>query len=143
MHKTAHNKTGSQIPSRRNSTASQNAAAECRSTERRWLTRISPLHRRLRWPGCVPNWETSNQRLWRCPGKSGPRRFPTKIVQRRSHGCRRRRDRKSTRLNSSHGYISYAVFCLKKKKQNSLEHGITYESDTIDRHCLFKRVEKT
>src|SRR2546429_6326369 len=29
------------------------------------------------------------------------------------------RDRKSTRLNSSHGYISYAVFCL-KKKTNSL-----------------------
>src|SRR2546422_1820694 len=26
-------------------------------------------------------------------------------------------DRKSTRLNSSHGYISYAVFCLKKKKR--------------------------
>src|SRR2546422_5437389 len=29
------------------------------------------------------------------------------------------RDRKSTRLNSSHGYISYAVFCLKKKKKNT------------------------
>src|SRR2546422_7994254 len=28
------------------------------------------------------------------------------------------RDRKSTRLNSSHGYISYAVFCLKKKKKS-------------------------
>src|SRR3989449_7624437 len=28
-------------------------------------------------------------------------------------------DRKSTRLNSSHGYISYAVFCLKKKKKHS------------------------
>src|SRR2546422_8119942 len=28
-------------------------------------------------------------------------------------------DRKSTRLNSSHGYISYAVFCLKKKKTHS------------------------
>src|SRR2546422_8532132 len=28
-------------------------------------------------------------------------------------------DRKSTRLNSSHGYISYAVFCLKKKKEQS------------------------
>src|SRR2546422_1144535 len=27
-------------------------------------------------------------------------------------------DRKSTRLNSSHGYISYAVFCLKKKKND-------------------------
>src|SRR2546429_6152567 len=29
------------------------------------------------------------------------------------------RDRKSTRLNSSHGYISYAVFCLKKKKKDT------------------------
>src|SRR5256884_5892537 len=28
-------------------------------------------------------------------------------------------DRKSTRLNSSHGYISYAVFCLKKKKSSN------------------------
>src|SRR2546422_2015640 len=30
------------------------------------------------------------------------------------------RDRKSTRLNSSHGYISYAVFCLKKKKKKKM-----------------------
>src|SRR2546429_6525646 len=30
------------------------------------------------------------------------------------------RDRKSTRLNSSHGYISYAVFCLKKKNKDTL-----------------------
>src|SRR5205809_3114754 len=30
-------------------------------------------------------------------------------------------DRKSTRLNSSHGYSSYAVFCLKKKKENTSE----------------------
>src|SRR6266849_8655368 len=30
--------------------------------------------------------------------------------------CTRTRDRKSTRLNSSHEWISYAVFCLKKKK---------------------------
>src|SRR2546422_2269064 len=29
-------------------------------------------------------------------------------------------DRKSTRLNSSHGYISYAVFCLKKKKDRGV-----------------------
>src|SRR2546429_5984642 len=34
-------------------------------------------------------------------------------------GARHRIDRKSTRLNSSHGYISYAVFCLKKKKRHS------------------------
>src|SRR2546429_5654408 len=31
-------------------------------------------------------------------------------------------DRKSTRLNSSHGYISYAVFCLKKKKYHTYSH---------------------
>src|SRR2546422_7063576 len=34
-------------------------------------------------------------------------------------------DRKSTRLNSSHGYISYAVFCLKKKKKGSRRKRIT------------------
>src|SRR5687768_17741579 len=32
-------------------------------------------------------------------------------------------DRKSTRLNSSHGYISYAVFCLKKKKKKTKKNG--------------------
>src|SRR2546430_10508372 len=45
--------------------------------------------------------------------------------RRRDHGgrvrreCRAGRDRKSTRLNSSHSQISYAVFCLKKKKKLS------------------------
>src|SRR2546422_2353706 len=38
-------------------------------------------------------------------------------------------DRKSTRLNSSHGYISYAVFCLKKKKRHR-------------RHCRSQPQEK-
>src|SRR5207245_11635855 len=33
--------------------------------------------------------------------------------------CRPRGDRKSTRLNSSHGSISYAVFCMKNKRKNS------------------------
>src|SRR2546422_6042544 len=37
------------------------------------------------------------------------------------------RDRKSTRLNSSHGYISYAVFCLKKKKKNKQEYYQVYD----------------
>src|SRR2546422_4406256 len=37
----------------------------------------------------------------------------------RDHAHARVLDRKSTRLNSSHGYISYAVFCLKKKKKNN------------------------
>src|SRR5438105_10712986 len=35
-------------------------------------------------------------------------------------------DRKSTRLNSSHEWISYAVFCLKKKKRNTLETPLPY-----------------
>src|SRR2546422_8469001 len=40
-------------------------------------------------------------------------------------------DRKSTRLNSSHGYISYAVFCLKKKKKQPGRRGSrTYSRDT-------------
>src|SRR5207245_9882447 len=37
---------------------------------------------------------------------------------RKCRGGVNNRDRKSTRLNSSHGSISYAVFCLKKKKHN-------------------------
>src|SRR2546422_3355954 len=39
------------------------------------------------------------------------------LVHRTCLGHATVRDRKSTRLNSSHGYISYAVFCLKKKKK--------------------------
>src|SRR5438874_9212065 len=54
---------------------------------------------------------------------------------------RRIRDRKSTRLNSSHVEISYAVFCLKKKKaslqffQLQLEHG--------GKHCHERHVTDT
>src|SRR2546426_3599432 len=39
----------------------------------------------------------------------------------------RRRDRKSTRLNSSHLVISYAVFCLKKKKTKACQPSLTRE----------------
>src|SRR2546429_1045123 len=48
-------------------------------------------------------------------------------MARRGHRCPSRPtshpdpDRKSTRLNSSHGYISYAVFCLEKKNPRSLD----------------------
>src|SRR5258708_20624589 len=44
--------------------------------------------------------------------RAGPRRV--------RGGGRDRRDRKSTRLNSSHQIISYAVFCLKKKKKSEI-----------------------
>src|SRR2546422_3131577 len=48
---------------------------------------------------------------------------PLRVVPRAPAEHRRRPaalDRKSTRLNSSHGYISYAVFCLKKKKKHTI-----------------------
>src|SRR5207247_2664641 len=45
-------------------------------------------------------------------GGSGGRQEPTRSAD---------ADRKSTRLNSSHEWISYAVFCLKKKKKNKIK----------------------
>src|SRR2546422_5597438 len=50
-------------------------------------------------------------------GGAAPHRARRRL---RVAGVLLRRDRKSTRLNSSHGYISYAVFCLKKKMTNHL-----------------------
>src|SRR2546422_8511030 len=46
------------------------------------------------------------------------------------------RDRKSTRLNSSHGYISYAVFCLKKKKKTNAT-----AADAVSEHHPRHRIE--
>src|SRR2546429_1083024 len=53
------------------------------------------------------------------------------------------RDRKSTRLNSSHGYISYAVFCLKKKNHALVRArrerscaGLQSEIDVVQGYCL-------
>src|SRR2546422_7663918 len=54
--------------------------------------------------------DEQNRRARKSPGQS-----PGKVVT--QHSVDLTSDRKSTRLNSSHGYISYAVFCLKKKKK--------------------------
>src|SRR2546430_5112168 len=57
-----------------------------------------------------------------CPadrGRPGPSR-PPETWSRPCRGVGGDRDRKSTRLNSSHSQISYAVFCLKKKKNIKL-----------------------
>src|SRR5438128_8849948 len=49
------------------------------------------------------------------------------------------RDRKSTRLNSSHGSISYAVFCLKKKKEPTPSTTTTTNpSPSLTRHCKLR-----
>src|SRR5688572_32521444 len=53
----------------------------------------------------------SGRRAGRDRGGDAPRPSP--------RTARRRPDRKSTRLNSSHSQISYAVFCLKKKKKKN------------------------
>src|SRR6202790_5840454 len=45
-------------------------------------------------------------------------------------------DRKSTRLNSSHYYISYAVFCLKKKNDSSAERFSAFPSLRSGQHCV-------
>src|SRR2546422_8393208 len=63
--------------------------------------------RRRLGPGAVEN------RAHRPGGRVGETRANLPVLERRAAV----RDRKSTRLNSSHGYISYAVFCLKKKKK--------------------------
>src|SRR2546422_7367230 len=77
-------------------------------------------------------------------GLSGPgRRSLTRSKLRRIEGWRKIAavltkgqggDRKSTRLNSSHGYISYAVFCLKKKKEGGI---------VVDRGKLEVRVQSS
>src|SRR5258708_27761127 len=54
--------------------------------------------------------------------KNNPRPAAARGLARRICQARRRGlDRKSTRLNSSHQIISYAVFCLKKKKKTKIE----------------------
>src|SRR3712207_8088907 len=61
-----------------------------------------------------------DQNLCRCLRHAGPQPHRAAPLDLRLPGTKRRgqehvRDRKSTRLNSSHANISYAVFCLKKK----------------------------
>src|SRR5439155_8814111 len=59
-------------------------------------------------------------------------------IERASKDCRvaKRSDRKSTRLNSSHVAISYAVFCLKKKKNINLTHisPSSLQTDPVSSH---------
>src|SRR5947209_20138334 len=61
------------------------------------------------------------------PGRAGDAGWRTGIADRLPRGFR---DRKSTRLNSSHANISYAVFCLKKKKQAKLRFRQTHITST-------------
>src|SRR2546430_3314978 len=69
-----------------------------------------------------------------CPHRSGGE-LGARGRHRQPGAVGRREDRKSTRLNSSHSQISYAVFCLKKKKKNPAKHGVT-ELENISRRRM-------
>src|SRR2546430_8589892 len=81
-------------------------------------------HRSARNPGSVPARRRSGHdardpsRLERPTQRRGPAAGPSQRPA-TAAGLRSREDRKSTRLNSSHSQISYAVFCLKKKKNHT------------------------
>src|SRR2546422_4218906 len=69
-------------------------------------------------------------------------RGPAALARDRRHGVGgelarlpARRDRKSTRLNSSHGYISYAVFCLKKKKHINIHTPLRHKRG-LSKHAM-------
>src|SRR2546422_3475511 len=66
-------------------------------------------------PSCNKAWPLAT-RSCNSPGS----RLPLSAALTSSSSSRACEDRKSTRLNSSHGYISYAVFCLKKKVPDTL-----------------------
>src|SRR6266852_8151851 len=75
--------------------------------------------------------------LFRSPGAPHTHAEPAPPAQRLTLP----RDRKSTRLNSSHGSISYAVFCLKKKTKNksrSVRRGFTNRRESIGHKNEFR-----
>src|SRR2546422_8588662 len=92
-----------------------------RSTLFPYTTLFRSASRRQRGYGVVESCACLGGRSARGAARGTPRAY------------RRRTDRKSTRLNSSHGYISYAVFCLKKKKC-----GQPLSVDLTEFACLYR-----
>src|SRR3712207_8358528 len=82
----------------------------------------SPLHAAL-GDGVLHAEQLGEPRLQHCvsfvagTAGAGLWRRPRAVTRLRARAVGEREDRKSTRLNSSHANISYAVFCLKKKKK--------------------------
>src|SRR3990170_6384227 len=108
----------------------KNAAVAKVATLRPWNR--SPVHSLFSVPSVVNRFSGFNRApnlVMLCPSSGGAHVSQAQKVRRSRRGARPRRavrslqvrhpraDRKSTRLNSSHQIISYAVFCLKKKKQ--------------------------
>src|SRR5258708_20330979 len=85
--------------------------------------------------------------LFRSPSISGD----AEVMVMGPHGyetaVKGKKDRKSTRLNSSHQIISYAVFCLKKKKLKNTHYGSTLTSLSLNlrpqppqQHCTHEQI---
>src|SRR5688572_31648853 len=70
--------------------------------------------------------DDSEHRPGRWPTRMADAAVTVELFRSRPVGIRRVQDRKSTRLNSSHSQISYAVFCLKKKKKTDIYKRKTY-----------------
>src|SRR3989449_7836667 len=84
---------------------------------------LFPYTTLFRSEGLDPNQRVEIRRLIGTLGRDRTVILSTHVLSEVQHTCSRllvisrgKIDRKSTRLNSRHGYISYAVFCLKKKK---------------------------
>src|SRR2546422_6897728 len=88
----------------------------------------------LRW-GLLPAWVKDPTKVQQ-PINAKAETAAEKPMFRDAFKRRRCLDRKSTRLNSSHGYISYAVFCLKKKKTEHIVHYDVQVSHGEHRDCL-------
>src|SRR5256885_2764123 len=76
------------------------------------ISTVVPLPGVLCSTSLPPDWATSPSTM----ARPRPVPLPTPLVVKKGSTTRDSVDRKSTRLNSSHLVISYAVFCLKKKK---------------------------
>src|SRR5256886_7705210 len=96
----------------------------------RWRTTASPARSADTWSGAATTTEViMRARLTLGAAMNPPRvlRFQSRLRQRRFA------DRKSTRLNSSHSQISYAVFCLKKKKKRTNTYDEPFARDTVSK----------
>src|SRR5258707_10062520 len=107
--------------------------ATSRSRGGRWLTTRSPI---LISPLEMSSRPAIMRKVVDLPQPEGPTRATNSL------SAISRSDRKSTRLNSSHANISYAVFCLKKKKEDlQVQHRVAYRwipdsAERLLRRCL-------
>src|SRR3712207_6853005 len=88
-----------------------------RSARESGARRIITMHGAKKFAGLLRELGLNAEHLAQHPSQQKSTKGSTK---RAADGVERKLDRKSTRLNSSHANISYAVFCLKKKKNKNL-----------------------